>query len=165
MPQWEPKEAGIKLVPIPGAPDPADSPAKRLIQMRRIAREFSATSTANDGTQTVLRLLSQPLYRYQSKSAKVTDGGLFGLVYGTDPELLLIIEAREEAGHSKWHFAAARCTGLPLNLKHKDKTVWQCEKAKTWVGDRLYFFCVGVSEHDADVPMPKSTDPDTSPTG
>jgi hypothetical protein len=52
----------------------------------------------NDGKPWELRLLPKPLYRYASRSQKVLDGALFAYVWtrGTDPEWLLLLEARDD---------------------------------------------------------------------
>jgi hypothetical protein len=152
MPQWRPNQAGIELSSIPGAPQASTSKSARLAQMRSLARGFDAIAIGNDGRESQLRLLPKPLVRYESEPSGVVDGALFTMVLGTDPELLLLIELRQVNGTPTWQFAAARSTGLPLRLRLRERTVWQCEKAQTWVGNQPYFFCVGVSEHDADQP-------------
>jgi len=152
VPQWTPRDPGIQWKPLPDAPDPADSDAQRLIQMRGLAREFEASSISRqDGKEQKLRLLPQPIYRYKSASSKVIEGGLFAFVMGTDPELLLMIEARPVNGVPRWHFAAARFTGIPLRLHQQGEVVWKCENAKAWTGDNPYFLCVGVRQFDAEL--------------
>jgi hypothetical protein len=41
------------------------------------------------------RRSDQPLYRYESTDPEVIDGALFGFVHVTDPEIILVIEARK----------------------------------------------------------------------
>jgi hypothetical protein len=124
---WSIKVPGIEPARIAGAPVPADTAALRLTQMRDLAREFSATTTL-DGVNQDLRLLSQPLYRYESNLADVVDGALFTFVTGTDPELMLVIEARRTAGAPAWHFGAGRFTDLDLTLRHKEASLWKYER-------------------------------------
>ena len=49
-----------------------------------------------------LRLLPQPLYRYEPNDgdSPMVDGAVFGYVWtiGTDPEVLLVVEARRAGG-------------------------------------------------------------------
>lgn len=122
---WQPR-AGVTPRPIADAPVPADSARQRLFQLRNLARDFSATSRDEHGEAWELRLLPQPLYRYESREAKVLDGALF--VYatsaGTDPEIILALEARETATGPQWHFIAARFSDLNLELKYKVDEVW-----------------------------------------
>jgi hypothetical protein len=48
---WSPTEPGIKLRVIEGAPQPAETAAQRLRQMRTLSAEFSATYTATHQPQ------------------------------------------------------------------------------------------------------------------
>ena len=125
---WTPRGPGIELVPIEGAPAPAGTAAPRLGQMRALAREFSAATRDGRDNRYTLRLLSQPLYRYQSTDPEVLDGALFAFVTsaGTDPEALLVIEARKPKGRPTpvWHRALGRFTDLDLSVRHKGNEVF-----------------------------------------
>jgi len=131
---WEPRIAGIELIPIDGAAAPARTAAQRLAQMRTIAREFSATTRDAQDNRWELRLLSQPLYRYESTDPEVIDGALFAYVTsaGTDPEALLIIEARKRppGGNSVWCRALARFTDLNLSVRYKGTEVFAVESTR-----------------------------------
>jgi hypothetical protein len=126
--RWAPARPGLVLQPIAGAPEPANSPVARLQQMRTLTREFSAHSIAHYGetARWELRLLAQPLYRCESKSSDVLDGAVFAFVSsaGTDPELILPIEARKVNDRWVWHAAGARFSDFSLYLRHRDKDVW-----------------------------------------
>ncbi|HZL89539.1 MAG TPA: hypothetical protein VFB96_14340 [Pirellulaceae bacterium] len=127
--QWKLAGAGVEPRTIPGAPPPAESRPARLAQMRDLARQFSAT-TVLEGVEAELRLLTQPLHRNEKETGDVLDGALFTYVTGTDPELMLVIEARPavEGGKAVWHFAAGRFTDLTLKLRHKDAELWTHER-------------------------------------
>jgi len=126
---WSPK-AGIVPAPIPDAPAPAADPAGRLRQLRALAREFKATF-GDPPNRTELRPLTQPLYRYELDKSRqdVLDGALFGYVHTTDPEVLLVIEARAAApgGPMAWHYAFARMSGYPLRAEHKGREAWRAD--------------------------------------
>jgi hypothetical protein len=127
---WAPPTAGITFAPIPAAPKPAATPAERLRQMRALAREFHAfIGRPEDNSE--LRLLTQPLYRYETKRPEVQDGALFAFVVTTDPEVLLMIEARPVDGALVWHYGLARMSMINLSVKHKDRHVWSVD----WVYD------------------------------
>ncbi len=125
---WSPRGPGIDLVLIDGAPAPAGTAAQRLGQMRGLAREFSATTRDASDNRYTLRLLSQPLFRYESTDPEVLDGALFAFVTsaGTDPEALLVIEARTPRGRAApvWHRALARFTDLDLSVHYKENEVF-----------------------------------------
>ena len=90
---WAPRDAGVAMAPIPGAARPASSPPERLRQMHAMAAEFHAF-IGTEQEKTELRLLPKPLYRYRVNRPDLTDGALFAFVLATDPEVLLMIEAR-----------------------------------------------------------------------
>src|SRR5205085_10594892 len=105
------------------------TPAARLSQMRSMSGNFTADKTDRDDNVSVqrMRLLTQPVFRYTSKAARVTDGALFAFVQGTDPEVLLLLEAQESDSGSAWHFALARMNSTAFNVRYLDRPVWQTE--------------------------------------
>jgi hypothetical protein len=145
VPNWSVREAGVNFADVPLAPLPAKTPALRLAQMREIAGQFTAILADSATDQEHLRLLPQPIHRYTSLSHAVFDGGLFAFVQGTDPELILLIEARQTTDGERWQFAAARFTNHPLQLRHKDQQVWTCPTAEVYIGTKPYFLYRGVA--------------------
>jgi hypothetical protein len=129
-PIWAPQGAGIALAPIPGAPRPAASPPERLRQMQAMAKEFHAFTGTERG-KSELRLLPKPLCRYQTNRPDLADGALFAFVLATDPEVLLMIEARPVDGSPAWHYGFARMSMVDLRARHKDRDVWSAD----WVTD------------------------------
>jgi hypothetical protein len=124
QPEWFPNRAGVELKPIAGAPAPAGSPAQRLRQMRDLAKEFTASETDRNGVIRELRLLTQPLYRYQSTDSAVLDGALFTFAEGTDTEIIMLIEARKGDSGFVWHYALARMNSVALRVLHRKRPVW-----------------------------------------
>ncbi len=150
VPGWTAGEAGIRMKPIPDAPKPSKVASLRLTQMRRLAREFKATIRPDKvEQQDSLRLLAQPLYRYSADDNDILDGAIFTFVMGTDPELILLIEAVKAGDKYQWQFAAARFTNQPMQLDYKRAKVWECDFAKPYVGDQPYFLYWGVSVRDS----------------
>ena len=96
--------------------------------MRTLTRDFSGSSRDREDRRWDLRLLPQPLYRYESTDPDVLDGALFAYVTsaGTDPEALLLFEARKPSPNdsAKWHYAIARFTDLQLSVRHKGDEVF-----------------------------------------
>jgi hypothetical protein len=116
---WSPKTAGVEFHDVPEAPVPAAKGAARLRQMKTIADRFAARlpdRNIDDGNQVVLRLLPTPLYRYDLEESEngagtLKDGAMFAFVMGTDPEVILLLEAVEREGKMAWQYAFARATG------------------------------------------------------
>jgi hypothetical protein len=126
---WSPAEAGVKFAPLPDAPAPADSPRQRLRQMRDLAARFTAQKTTREDQENRdLRLLTQPVERYESKRNDVVDGALFALVEHTDPEIFLVLEARTEDGKTQWQYACVRMTSLRLAVSLDGREVWLAEQ-------------------------------------
>ena len=80
---WTPTKAGVRFQEIPDAPKPAATAVERLQQMRSLAGKYSATYTHGTGDQkpAELRLLTQPVFRYEaSDDPRSLDGALFVFV-------------------------------------------------------------------------------------
>ncbi len=121
---WAPATGGVTFQPIAGAPEPAGTPRQRMTQMKALGRDFSAKMQDEEGKQSTLRLISQPLIRYEPKNSSTIDGALFSFSLGTDPEVILLLEARTEKGMTAWHYACARYHYIDLKVSYKDKEVW-----------------------------------------
>jgi hypothetical protein len=129
--EWKP-QVGLERKEIPDAEAPAATAGARLVQIRRLAQEFTGYEIDN-GKRCDLRLLPAPLYRYPTAKTGVVDGALFTLVStdGTDPEVLLLIEAREKGGKTRWEYACARFSDCSLYVQRKDKEVWSSVRSQT----------------------------------
>jgi hypothetical protein len=133
---WSPETAGVEFRDVPDAPGPAKTPAERLRQMKGIAERFKATMTgweADNSDREDLRLLPRPLYRYDGRNLKdadpnLLDGALFAYVMGTDPEVVLVLEAVGTAEKAAWQYAFARATSGGLEVKLGNAVVWTAEK-------------------------------------
>lgn len=127
---WRSSQSALSFTPVHDAADVAPTPAARLTQMKQMARQFSARSIDREGLKHDLRLLAQPIYRYElDKGADSTDGALFVFVQGTDPEVWLMIEARQPTGQSNstWQYAVARMNSIDLTVEHNGKAAWHCD--------------------------------------
>jgi hypothetical protein len=136
---WSPATAGVEFKDMPGSPKPAKTPAERLRQMKAIAERFQARMLGHakdDSQQEELRLLPRPLYRYEIKepkddknaNPKVHDGALFGYAMGTDPEVVLVLEAVGPAGPDAWQYAFVRSTSSGLRVKLDNDIVWTADR-------------------------------------
>jgi hypothetical protein len=129
---WTTPGAGVVLRPIPGAPVPAATPAQRLRQIRELANGFTARQISHDGVEYEMRLLQQPIYRYQGTEGDLIDGALFVFVHAGDPEIFLQIEARQVGGAAAWQFALARFNSVFLAVRHKGCEIWAAEALVPW---------------------------------
>ncbi len=109
---WSSEAAGIEFKPLVGEDKPKNNPNLRASQMRSIAtKHFTATLNFDTPDAEKLRLLPTPLYKYADKPADVIDGAMFAFTQDTDPEVLLILEARKSINDEpSWFFAMAPST-------------------------------------------------------
>ena len=93
-----------------------------------------------------MRLLPTPLYRYPAAKSGVIDGALFTFVTtaGTDPEVLLLIEAKVADGKASWEFACGRFSDKSLYVQRRGKEVWSLPRSdeNTWLHDPQHLFRV-----------------------
>jgi hypothetical protein len=145
---WSPETPGVEFKAVPKAPKPAKTAAGRLLQMKAIAEGFKATMTgwsADNSDQERLRLLPRPLFRYDMANAKEPDakrldGALFAYVLGTDPEVVLMLEAIGTAEKAEWQCAFVRATSGGLEVKFGDEVVWTAKKAPVARNPKLPHF-------------------------
>ncbi|HEY1376807.1 MAG TPA: hypothetical protein VGF55_08425 [Gemmataceae bacterium] len=132
--EWKP-QAGLARQELPDAGTPAATPAARLLQMKKLAAEFTGHEVDTDdaGKTWDLRLLPAPLYRYPAAKSGVVDGAIFALVSnaGTDPEVLLLIEAKEQGGKLRWEYACGRFSDRSLYVQRKGRDFWSCVRDGT----------------------------------
>jgi hypothetical protein len=145
MTAWQPAGPGVEFKPLPGAPKPAMTPAARLVQLRALAGQFAVVADygVDKEQKEDLRLLATPVSRYQSADQAVTDGALFAFTKGTDPDVLLMIEARKGKDGVGWQYALARLNGsCGLLATLKGDSVWQAERLpwKTIVDPKQPYF-------------------------
>lgn len=133
---WSPATPGVEFKDVPNAPKPAKVAANRLRQMKALAEGFKATMTGWQGDnrdQEELRLLTKQLHRYDLANVtdpdpKLLDGALFGYAQGTDPEVVLVLEAVGTADEAVWQYALVRATSGGLEVKLGDDVVWTAKK-------------------------------------
>jgi len=125
---WAPRKPGVEFNPVEDAEAPSDSAQRRLVQMRNLAREFKVEIDEQTGVTSQLRLLTQPILRYEPTTGPGKDGAIFALNAGTDPDVLLLLEAREAAGKLRWEVAFGRLHFVALRAFRRDTKVWSVER-------------------------------------
>jgi len=115
---WRPRGSVLEFKPFDDAPAPAPTAERRLLQMKQLARGF-AVKESYQGDVSTLRLLPRPIDRYEDRQGGIDDGAMFAFTYGTNPELVLLLECQGK----EWRFALARLGGAELNVKRGDKTL------------------------------------------
>lgn len=127
---WTPKPPGVEMKRYagPGRPRPSPSEAGRRAQMRSIGRQFKAKDLFEDKEPYDLRFLPKPLYEYEDETRGIMHGALFAFVHGTDPEVLLLIEAHQNAEGLIWEIGFAPLTSYECKVSRNDEVYWTCPK-------------------------------------
>jgi hypothetical protein len=124
--RWTSSKPGLESRALPGAPAPAASQTLRLFQMKELTRRFAAVE--HDGParrRTQIRLMPRPLDRYDDAASGLRDGAIFGFAMGTNPDVLLVLEAggRGDAPPA-WQYAVGRLGGAELTVSLDGQPVW-----------------------------------------
>jgi hypothetical protein len=129
--RWESSEPGVVARRVPNAPAPAPSKADRLRQMKELARRFGVSEDAGPVRGTIqLRLLPTPIHRYQDVDSGLEDGAIFVFATGTNPEALLLLEARAEGSTTGgWGYGLARVSGAALAADLDGRRIWSQAEA------------------------------------
>lgn len=132
-PVWSPSASSAKFTTLTKVESPADKPAARLVQARAIARRFTAsedfrTTPNSEPSRFELRLTPQPVYQYTSDKLGVLSGAVFAFVNGTDPEVLLVVEAYTDKQTTGWRYLLAPMTCWAVAASWEGEPVWQVEE-------------------------------------
>ena len=128
-------------------PEPADTGAKRLVQMKTLLAQFRAGGAYQAGDHTQMRLLPRPVYRYHCPDQKIEDGAMFLFAIGTNPEVLVQVEAIARADRS-WRIGFARMTAADVKVARDELTVWEVEGVREWNPRHDYFSHYGPDRGD-----------------
>jgi hypothetical protein len=125
---WSPAEPGVAWKEVPDSPAPAKIANARLRQMRDIGRRMTAHSTDASGGRWELRLITQPIHQYTAEKSDAIGGGVFLFCQGTDPEVILLLEARPGRDRPAWHYALAPFTDYGLSVTLGGTEVWSLDR-------------------------------------
>ena len=118
--KWSPSGSAIEFKKLDGPQLPGQTSSVRLRQMKTLARRFTASEDYN-GERYRLRLLPQPIDIYViDKKNRNNEGAIFVFANGTNPEVLLLLEAID----NEWHYGLARLCGAAPTVKLDENTVW-----------------------------------------
>jgi hypothetical protein len=135
-PWWRENDSASELKDIPGAPAPAAEGTQRQRQLKLLAQKFTGHEFWDpDNSRYELRRLERPLYTYRDEAGGVLEGGLFTLANGTNPEIMLFVEARmdpKDKSKTVWQYAVGRLSHAELRLEYDGKEILNSPR-----GDRL----------------------------
>lgn len=118
---WSPRSTLYEFKTLPEMRPPEKTAPRRLMQMREAAHRFEGTEVVNN-EKCELRLLPHPIDRYRPEKADYSDGAIFLFAFGTNPEVVLMIES----DGTEWTYSLGRMTGAESVIMTLDgKPAWQ----------------------------------------
>lgn len=131
--------------------------------MKSIAERFTgAVDTAGDfQNPEQLRLLTTPIYRYSTTAQGILDGAVFAFVQGTNPEVLMLVEAEAKArAAAVWRYGFARMSCFFLRVHQGSELVSKADREPVPTPDSgsPYFFRLAAQPDRAaemEVPPPR----------
>jgi eukaryotic-like serine/threonine-protein kinase len=142
--QWSPKQPGVVLQEFPGAGAAAESEMARLKQMKDLAKQLTASYGGGPDQKGIeLRLLPEPIHRYADAGSGLLDGAIFVFAHGSNPEIVVLIEARGEGkSDAKWHYGFARLSAAGLSVSLAGRDVWTQSAASLATPQECYWIVV-----------------------
>jgi hypothetical protein len=134
---WEPDDAPFEWVRIPVDAPPAATARLRNSQLKLLIRDMAASEEFNDQTY-ALRILPRPIHEYEDASNGVLSGAVFVVANGTNAEILLFVEAREEAGDqpAQWVAGFSRLATASLNVTYREQDFWSSASEPEFASNR-----------------------------
>jgi len=133
---WQDNESASELKDIPGAGAPGTEALQRQRQLKQLAQKFTGHEFWDpNNSRYELRRLERALYSYRDEAGGVLEGGLFTLANGTNPEIMLFIEARADPkadAKAAFQYTVGRLSHAELHLEYEGKEVFKSPR-----GDRL----------------------------
>lgn len=128
--RWTGKGPGIVFTRLDDTDPVNDKATRRLAQMKQLFRRFTAHEKEGTSGRIELRPLASPLHRYSDTDQNIIDGAIFALCNGTNPEVLLILEAQSRDGDAPaWHYALVQMTGGIVVAELDGKEIWERTEA------------------------------------
>lgn len=123
---WYPREIGVQFKPFPATQPPAESENVRLRQMKQLSRRFKAHQFwGRDNSRFELRLLVNPVHRYNDPDRGLVDGSVFLMAHEIEPEAIIMIEAVNQGGEMTWQYAVTPIGSAEFHIFLDDNQVYQ----------------------------------------
>ena len=140
---WSPEEPGVKFRSLADSLEPAAAERGRSLQIRNLARRFTAHQFWEPNNQRFeLRLLARPVHQYRDPESGLVDGAIFLFTHGINPELLLLLEAEKSNSSAKWQYALVRIGSAEFHAQLDGEEIWQEPRAPGVIGRPTDPYCM-----------------------
>lgn len=147
MPWWNENESTARFVDLAGAPAPAETSAARQRQIKQLASRFTGHEFWDpDNSRFELRMIERPLLTYSDPENGILDGALFTLANGTNPEILLMLEARANDRGARFQWAVGRLAHAEIHLEFDGKELYSAPRGWDLVGPTKSYFASGLDD-------------------
>ena len=140
---WRENESAVELKDVPNAPPPATEVQQRQLHLKQLALMFTGHEFWDpNNSRYELRRLEKPLHTYKDEDAGIQIGALYTLANGTNPEIMLFIEARidpKNGTKAAWQFLASRTGHAELHLDYNGKEVFTVPRVSRAGPDQPYW--------------------------
>tara|TARA_A100001391_G_scaffold200264_1_gene184479 strand:- start:90 stop:551 length:462 start_codon:yes stop_codon:yes gene_type:complete len=116
---------GEQWTPVRDFPAPAPDERRLRLQTRPFPRSLRFETKPSSDQRWELRLVPKPLHEYADENAGIKYGAIFGFCQGTDTELLVLIEARDNGDKQAWQYAIAPLSDYPITADLADGSTWK----------------------------------------
>jgi hypothetical protein len=131
-PWWSENESAVELKDVPDAPVPSSEAPQRQRQLKQLAQKFKGHEFWDpNNSRFELRRLEKPLHTYKDEDSGIMEGALYTLANGTNPEIMLFLEARvdpKDKTKSSWQFVVGRSAHAELHLEYDGKEVFEAPR-------------------------------------
>lgn len=123
--EWTPEDAEFQWVKVPVDAAPGGAARLRQSQLKLLIQDFAASEEFNGQTYQ-LRVLPRPIYEYKDPARGVLGGAVFVVANGTNAEILMFVEAREESDATPacWVAGFSRLATASLDVKYAKQDFW-----------------------------------------
>lgn len=132
-PRWAPNVTELTFESLNNVPAASNSDKLRLVQMRDLARRFTARQLYQ-GQKIELRLLPQPIDRYKDEEHQIIDGATFVFANGTNPELGMLLETDGKT----WKYGLFRLCTSAVDLQFDEVQVPGIQPNAAYGTNRAY---------------------------
>ncbi len=145
---WMENDSDVAIKDIPQAPAPTAEAPQRQRQLKLQSQKFTGHEIWDpNNSRYELRRIERPVHTYRDEAQGLLEGGLFILANGTNPEILLFLEARtdpKDKTKAVWQFAVGRSAHAELHLEYDGKEVFDSPRANRLSGPNKPYWLIPV---------------------
>ncbi len=136
-PWWRENESASELKDVPAAPVPSADLQQRQRQLKQLAQKFTGHQFWDpNNSRYELRRLERPLSTYRDEENGILEGALYALANGTNPEILLFLEARvnpKDNSKAVWQYAVGRMAHAGIAHGVRRQGTVQCSARRSCI--------------------------------